>query len=87
MHTPSRASLQAGGASLAELTLFLQVNKVEVDSRHVKVNQNEEDRNDPEKEDLPWSAEDCTERMLQVNQFVKDVSSRFEPRPPSQWRV
>ena len=45
-----------------------------MDSRNVQVNQDEADRNDPEKEDLPWTAEDCTERMLQVNQFVKDVS-------------
>jgi hypothetical protein len=53
----------------------LQVNKVELKAENIKVNQDESDRNDPEKEDLPWSSEDCCERMLQVNQYIKDVSN------------
>lgn len=51
------------------------MNKVEVKAEDVKVNQDEDDRNDPEKEDLPWTPEDCCARMLQVNQYVKDVST------------
>lgn len=41
------------------------------------VNQDEEDRKDEEKSDLPWTKEECTARMLQVNGFIKDVSNFF----------
>jgi len=44
-----------------------------VRAEHIKVNQDENDRKDPAKEDLPWTAEQCKDRMLQVNQFIKDV--------------
>lgn len=40
------------------------VNKVEIMSEHVRPNDNEEEKADPKNDFLPWTAEDCTERMI-----------------------
>lgn len=50
---------------------------MEVKSEFVKPNDDEKDKADPANADLPWTAEDCTARMLEVNQYIKDVSARF----------
>jgi len=37
-------------------------------------NSNEEDKEDEELADAPWTAEACKEQMLLVNQYVSEVS-------------
>jgi len=50
---------------------------VEVKSEFVKPNDSEKDKADPANADLPWTAEDCTARMLEVNQYIKDGAITF----------
>lgn len=38
--------------------------RVKIDPANVKPNTDEEERADPEKSELPWTAEDCTARMV-----------------------
>lgn len=56
-----------------KLTLTsMQVNKIEIHADQIKVNI--KDADEAEAEDVPNTPEACKERMLQINQFVKDVS-------------
>jgi hypothetical protein len=52
----------------------LWVSQVELDAENIRPNTSEEDKEDPDFEDMPWDAEGCKQRMLEVNEFVKDVS-------------
>ena len=51
------------------------MNQVQLEAENIKPNDNEEDKNDPDFEDMPWDAEGCKERMEIVNQYVSEVSS------------
>lgn len=44
-----------------------QVNKIQFDVSHVKVNTDEKDKADPEKSDLPWTPQACLDEMLKTN--------------------
>ena len=50
------------------------MSQVELDAENIRPNTSEEDKEDPDFEDMPWDAEGCKTRMLEVNEFVKDVS-------------
>jgi len=49
------------------------VSRTKIDSKKVPANQDEKDKNDPEKSHLPWTSEDCLKEMLIVNKFVSEV--------------
>jgi len=50
------------------------VQKVKLTAEKIKVNQDQKDRDDPEKADLPWTSQACMERMEQVNTYIRQVS-------------
>jgi hypothetical protein len=39
------------------------------------VNQDEKDKADPEKTDLPWTSQACYDQMVLTNKYIKDVSA------------
>ena len=51
------------------------MNQVQLEAENIKPNDNEEDKSDPDFEDMPWDAEGCKERMEIVNQYVSEVSA------------
>lgn len=57
------------------------MNQVELDVDKIKVNENKPEVADGEKNDevdmMPWDKEGCKERMVTINQAVKDVSDRI----------
>jgi len=55
----------------------LIVSRTKVEAKNVRVNQDETDRNDPEKDHLPWTPEDCTKEMLLVNKFISEGADTF----------
>jgi len=55
----------------------LWVSQVELDAENIRPNTSEEDKEDPDFEDMPWDAEGCKQRMLEVNEFVKDGAITF----------
>jgi len=46
-----------------------------MESKNVRANQDEKDKNDPEKSHLPWTNEECFKEMLLVNKFVSEVGT------------
>ena len=54
------------------------MNKVELDASKIKVNTEKPEGDDKETqcfiEMMPWDAESCKERMVQINKDIKDVS-------------
>ena len=50
------------------------MNQVQLEADNIKPNDNEEDKADPDFEDMPWDAAGCKERMEIVNQYVSEVS-------------
>ena len=50
------------------------MSQVKLDSDNIKPNDSEEDKADPDFEDMPWTSEGCMERMETVNQYVSEVS-------------
>jgi len=53
------------------------VQKVNLTAEKIKVNQDQKDRDDPEKADLPWTSQACMERMVQVNTYIKQGADTF----------
>ena len=49
------------------------MNQVQLDAENIKPNDNEDDKNDPDFEDMPWDSAGCKERMEIVNQYVSEV--------------
>jgi hypothetical protein len=50
------------------------VKKVELKVEKIKVNQDQKDKDDPEKAELPWTPQECMERMIQINTYIREVS-------------
>ena len=58
------------------------MNQCELDATKIKVNEKKPESDDPEKEKenqqfiemMPWDQEACKERMVSINQAIKDVS-------------
>merc|ERR1712087_150939 len=55
----------------------LWVSQVELEAHNIKPNDNEEDKNDPELEDMPWDSEGCKAQMEQTNQYVSEGAITF----------
>jgi len=55
----------------------LEVQKVQLTAEKIKVNQDQKDRDDPEKADLPWTSQACLDRMVQVNTYIKQGADTF----------
>jgi len=53
------------------------VNQVQLEADNIKPNDNEEDKADPDFEDMPWDAAGCKERMEIVNQYVSEGAITF----------
>jgi inorganic pyrophosphatase len=53
------------------------VSQVKLDSDNIKPNDSEEDKADPDFEDMPWTSEGCLERMETVNQYVSEGAITF----------
>lgn len=45
-----------------------------MDVKNVRVNQDQKDRDDPEKSFFPWTNEACFDEMLKVNKLIMEVS-------------
>ena len=48
--------------------------KVELKAEKIKVNQDQKDKDDPEKSELPWTPQECMERMITINRYIREVS-------------
>jgi len=53
------------------------VKKVELKVEKIKVNQDQKDKDDPEKADLPWTPQECMERMIQINTYIREGADTF----------
>lgn len=51
--------------------------KVELKAEKIKVNQDQKDKDDPEKADLPWTPQECMERMIQINTYIREGADTF----------
>jgi hypothetical protein len=63
------------------------VKKVELKAEKIKVNQDQKDKDDPEKADLPWTPQECMERMIQINTYIREVSFSLYERSISVFGV
>jgi hypothetical protein len=65
--------------------LLCQVNKVELNAEHIKVNKNKPEADTKENQQfiemMPWDQQGCKERMEEINGHIKAVSESVRAQP------